>query len=64
MSDFASKPEIGNVCANPASGPQKDDSRRCDQTKLLEIDDAIRDLDKKLSDLEAALHITVRSGGK
>lgn len=31
--------------------------KRIDQVKLLEINEAIRDLDGRLSDLEAALHI-------
>lgn len=35
----------------------KDTDTRIDRVKLLEINEAIRDLDGKLSDLEAALDI-------
>ncbi len=59
MSDFSSSGMSG------AEGPSKDEPKvrpndtdtRIDQVKLLEIDEAIRDLDGKLADLEAALHI-------
>ena len=59
MSDFSSSGMSG------ADGPAKDEptvrpndtDTRIDQVKQLEIDEAIRDLDGKLADLEAALHI-------
>lgn len=45
------------MTANECSSIEKDADILCDKCKMLEISEAIHDIDSKLRDLEIALHI-------
>lgn len=45
------------MASNECSSPEDEDDILCDNAKMLEISEAINDIDSKLRDLEIALQI-------